>query len=194
VLTAVLAMVISPVGVGSWTSQLASSGPLAFRPVRNVDAGGTMTAPPTPDPRDRAAAALGDDGVVVDSVIHSPVADRPTVDVPANRPAVEVPAGEATAVGIWQLDPQISWFGPGFYGEGTACGVTLTESLMGVAHRSLPCGTLVTFMNIKTGATITVPVVDRGPYVGGRIFDLTGGACTALGHCWTGPIYYHLGP
>mgnify|MGYP001557908336 CR=1 FL=1 len=62
----------------------------------------------------------------------------------------------------------------------------LTTSLLGVAHRSLPCGTLITFRNPANGRTLTVPVVDRGPYVYGRQWDLTGGACLALGHCYTG--------
>lgn len=98
----------------------------------------------------------------------------------------------------WKLDPEISWYGPGFYGRRTACGLALTKDLKGVANRTLPCGTLVTFK--WNGETLTVPVVDRGPYVKGRIFDLTGGACMAFateqhpkGHCFTGPIYYKIG-
>jgi rare lipoprotein A len=63
---------------------------------------------------------------------------------------------------------------------------------MGVAHRTLPCGTMVTFRNPRNGREITVPVVDRGPYIAGRIWDLTGGACVALDHCWTGPVEWHL--
>ena len=92
----------------------------------------------------------------------------------------------------WTLDPEISFYGPGgFYGRRTACGLTLTKDLKGVANRTLPCGTLVTFE--WKGKTLTVPVVDRGPYVSGRIFDLTGGACTYLNHCFTGPINYRIG-
>jgi hypothetical protein len=64
-----------------------------------------------------------------------------------------------------------SWYGPGFYGNRTACGQTFTSRLMGVAHRSLPCGYIVTIR--YNGRYRTVPVVDRGPYVRGRDFDLT---------------------
>jgi rare lipoprotein A (peptidoglycan hydrolase) len=67
----------------------------------------------------------------------------------------------------------------------------LTKSLRGVAHRTLPCGTKVTFRH--KGRTLTVPVVDRGPYVDDRTWDLTGGACVALNHCFTGPIEWKLG-
>ena len=76
-------------------------------------------------------------------------------------------------------------------GNGTACGQTLTRSLVGVAHRSLPCGTKITFR--YGGQTVTMPVVDRGPYVSGRIFDLTYGACKQLDHCFTGPIEWRYG-
>lgn len=86
----------------------------------------------------------------------------------------------------WKLDEEISWYGPGFYGRRTACGLPLTTKLVGVAHRSLPCGTLIEFR--WKNHTIIVPVVDRGPYIQGRIFDLTGAACLALEHCFTGPI------
>ena len=64
-----------------------------------------------------------------------------------------------------------SWYGPGFYGNRTACGQTFTSRLLGVAHRSLPCGYRVTVR--YRGRSITVPVVDRGPYVRGRDYDLT---------------------
>ena len=90
----------------------------------------------------------------------------------------------------WIKDPEISWYGPGFYGKRTACGLKLTKDLLGVANRDLPCGTMVAFE--WKGNKITIPVVDRGPYVNGRIFDLTGGACTALEHCFTGPINYSI--
>jgi rare lipoprotein A len=64
-----------------------------------------------------------------------------------------------------------SWYGPGFYGNRTACGQTFTSRLMGVAHRSLPCGYLVRVR--YNGRMKTVPVVDRGPYIDGRDYDLT---------------------
>jgi rare lipoprotein A len=55
-----------------------------------------------------------------------------------------------------------TWYGPGFYGNSTACGQTLTENTLGVAHRTLPCGTEVSIL--YRGRTVTVPVIDRGPY------------------------------
>jgi rare lipoprotein A len=73
-----------------------------------------------------------------------------------------------------------TWFGPGFYGQTTACGQTLTPGVVGVANRTLPCGTLVK-VSYK-GRTLTVPVLDRGPYSNiGANWDLTAGAAEALG-------------
>lgn len=72
-----------------------------------------------------------------------------------------------------------TWFGPGFYGQQTACGQTMTPAVIGVASRTLPCGTLV-LVNYK-GHKLTVPVIDRGPYANnGAIWDLTAGAASAL--------------
>jgi len=66
---------------------------------------------------------------------------------------------------------QASWYGPGLYGNPTGCGGTLHPGRLGVAHKSLPCGTKVTFRH--RGRRVRVPVIDRGPYVGGREYDLT---------------------
>ena len=64
-----------------------------------------------------------------------------------------------------------SWYGPGFYGNRTACGQTLTPGTLGVAHKTLPCGTKVRLKNGKRRATVRV--IDRGPFIPGREFDLT---------------------
>jgi len=70
----------------------------------------------------------------------------------------------------------VSWYGPG---GTTACGQELTASTLGVASRTLPCGTLVT---LRYGhRTIRVPVIDRGPYVAGRAYDLTWATRERLG-------------
>ncbi|MDQ4064901.1 MAG: septal ring lytic transglycosylase RlpA family protein [Actinomycetota bacterium] len=55
-----------------------------------------------------------------------------------------------------------TWYGPGLYGNRTACGQRLTSDTVGVAHRTLPCGTKVAVL--YKGRTIVVPVIDRGPY------------------------------
>ncbi|HXS32576.1 MAG TPA: septal ring lytic transglycosylase RlpA family protein [Solirubrobacterales bacterium] len=72
-----------------------------------------------------------------------------------------------------------SYYGPGLYGGGLACGGTLEPGTLGVASKTLPCGAKVKFL--YRGETITVPVVDRGPYVAGRDFDLTAATRERLG-------------
>jgi rare lipoprotein A len=64
-----------------------------------------------------------------------------------------------------------SWYGPGLYGGQLSCGGTLDAGDLGVAHKSLPCGTKVTLRH--HGRAIRVPVIDRGPYAGAREYDLT---------------------
>jgi rare lipoprotein A (peptidoglycan hydrolase) len=71
-----------------------------------------------------------------------------------------------------------TWYGPGLYGNHTACGETLLPGTMGVAHRSLPCGTAVKFA--YRGRTIVTRVIDRGPYTRGNAWDLTYAAARAL--------------
>jgi rare lipoprotein A len=79
-----------------------------------------------------------------------------------------------------------TWFGPGLYGKKTACGQVLSHALMGVAHRTLPCGTPVAIY--FAGRTITVPVVDRGPFANGAHYDLTSAAANAVGMTQTSTI------
>ncbi len=114
---------------------------------------------------------------------------------PTRRPPVAqpVPQRAAFAKNFWRFDPDISWYGPGFYDSGTACGQRYTRTIMGVAHRSLPCGTLVTFRNPANGRQVTVPVIDRGPYVAGRTWDMSKALCDYLDHCYTGTIEWRWG-
>jgi rare lipoprotein A len=77
-----------------------------------------------------------------------------------------------------------SWYGGG---GGLACGGQLTGSTMGVANKTLPCGTLVTLR--YGGRSVRVPVVDRGPYVAGREFDLTEATKRALGFEGVGDVW-----
>jgi rare lipoprotein A len=70
-------------------------------------------------------------------------------------------------------------FGPGFYGHTTACGKVLKRNTIGVASRTLKCGTEVAVY--YQGRTMVVPVIDRGPYANGADWDLTMAAGRALG-------------
>jgi len=79
-----------------------------------------------------------------------------------------------------------SYYGPGLYGNGVACGGTLLPGTMGVANKTLPCGTKVKLR--YHGRTVTVPVIDRGPYVAGRDYDLTEAVKEKLGFPGVGTV------
>lgn len=81
---------------------------------------------------------------------------------------------------------EASWYGPGFYGNRTACGQTLTTSTVGVANKTLPCGTKLTLR--YRGRSVNVKVIDRGPYHGNREFDLTKRTKDKLGFGSTGTV------
>ena len=70
-------------------------------------------------------------------------------------------------------------YGPGFYGHRTACGTILRKRTIGVANRTLPCGTPVAVY--YDGQMLVVPVIDRGPYANGANWDLTMATGAALG-------------
>jgi hypothetical protein len=89
-------------------------------------------------------------------------------------------AGAPLTAQVTIFQPAIaSWYGPRFFGRQTACGTKLTRKTVGVAHKTLPCGTLVDLYH--GGRTLTVPVIDRGPFVAGRDWDLTQAAARQLG-------------
>jgi rare lipoprotein A len=81
---------------------------------------------------------------------------------------------------------EASYYGPGLYGGALACGGTLTPGKLGVANKTLPCGSKVTLR--YHGKTVTVPVIDRGPYAGNREYDLTAATKAKLGFPSTGTV------
>ena len=80
-----------------------------------------------------------------------------------------------------------SYYGPGLYGNRTACGQTLTPGIVGVANKTLPCGTKVTFR--YRGRSVTTRVIDRGPFHASREWDLTNGLKQKLGFGSTGTVW-----
>ena len=77
-------------------------------------------------------------------------------------------------------------FGPGLYGNRTACGYTLAHRTRGIAHRTLPCGTPVP---VYYGGRLAIfPVIDRGPFNAGVSLDLTSSAARKLGMSTTSPV------
>ena len=79
-----------------------------------------------------------------------------------------------------------SWYGDGFQGRATASGERYDMHGLTAAHRTLPMGSVVAIRSMTTGRTVTVRVNDRGPFVRGRVLDLSLGAARALGTVGTG--------
>lgn len=77
------------------------------------------------------------------------------------------------------------------WGRKTACGQTLRPATIGVAHKTLPCGTTVKFA--YQGHVVLARVIDRGPYVKGRAWDLTAAAAEALEFEGVGQVRYAIG-
>jgi rare lipoprotein A (peptidoglycan hydrolase) len=129
-------------------------------------------------------------GVRISTHFASPTADAVReFQGQAGLPSTGV-VGKATSKALTRSMDRAAatWYGPGFYGNRTACGKTLRTTTIGVAHRTLPCGTKVTFA--YHGRYLVAPVIDRGPYSGGYTFDLTGAAAEALGFSGSGNLRY----
>ncbi len=82
-----------------------------------------------------------------------------------------------------------SWYGPGFYGNHLGCGGRYYPGNMGVAHKTLPCGTR---LRICYRRCVTATVQDRGPYVGGRDFDLQVAVKQRVGFPGLGTIHWRI--
>ena len=74
-----------------------------------------------------------------------------------------------------------SWYGPGFHGRTTANGERFNTHALTAAHRTLPFGTMVRVTNNRNGRSVVVRINDRGPYVGGRVIDLSNASARAIG-------------
>lgn len=87
--------------------------------------------------------------------------------------AFAIPASASTGVA--------SYYGPGFAGKKTASGERFNPGGLTAAHRSLPFGTRLKLTNLANGRVVIVRVNDRGPFVGGRVLDVSHGAARVLG-------------
>lgn len=186
-LIAAFASVAVPGPVGSWAPSPDRTPSVdLFADVEMTAVRGPVSTTLPLDPGARSDGVLDQGSRLFEpNTANEPPQARPKAAQPEARPVVVVKP-------TWQLDRNVSWYGPGFYGKRTACGLAMTTTLLGVAHRTLPCGTKVTFKNPANGRVMTAPVVDRGPYVSGRQWDLTGGLCQRLDHCQTGAVYWRI--
>ena len=87
-----------------------------------------------------------------------------------------------------------SWYGPGFRGKKTASGEIFDDSKFTAAHKTLPLGTIAKVTNVSNGKSVKVEINDRGPYVDGRIIDLSHAAARALGMVDRGVAHVEIEP
>jgi len=100
---------------------------------------------------------------------------------PFARPPGDVPPVKGPSqVGI------ASWYGPGFHGRRTASGSVYDQHKLTAAHQTLPLGTRVMVTNLQNGSSTEVTVNDRGPFVKGRVIDLSYAAAQTLGMVGSG--------
>ncbi len=74
-----------------------------------------------------------------------------------------------------------SWYGGKFHGRKTASGEVYDQNRMTAAHRTLPFGTRVEVTNLRNGRSVVVTINDRGPFIKGRIIDVSRRAAGKLG-------------
>ncbi len=117
-----------------------------------------------------------------------------TGGIPGGTEPAPVPEPTTSTAGSWTVYKKATWYGPGFWGEPTACGMLLQPTVIGVAHRKLPCGTQVTFMH--NGVSIAATVIDRGPFKKGYAWDLTKKTANRIGflEVGSGPIQATVTP
>ncbi len=91
------------------------------------------------------------------------------------------PHGKTNKEPDFEQAGKASWYGPGFHGKKTANGELYNQNELTAAHRTLPLGTEVEVTNVKNGKSVAVAINDRGPYVRGRVIDLSRAAAIELG-------------
>lgn len=185
--------VLTGVVLGFGASRSIAGAAPATHPRGTLGVGGLTAAP-------MSSPLLADEKVSVDLAPSAAVLTVPSalaaapLAPPARassaRTAIRSASSRSTATtGGWK-SARVSWYGPGFYGRKTASGAVLSEGMMNVAHRSLPFGTRIQFE--YKGRTCIAVVNDRGPFVGGRTFDLGPGTATALGFGGVGTVKYRI--
>jgi rare lipoprotein A len=139
----------------------------------------TSSAPISTDMKHLSATYAAFTAAVLTAAVALPAAAS-TGATNGGASATPPPQGSTSQAQAADYKPvKATWYGPGLFGNHLACGGRLTHHTLGVAHKSLPCGTKVALR--YRGRTLVVPVVDRGPYSRGVSYDLTEATARKLG-------------
>jgi len=113
-------------------------------------------------------------------MVAAPVASAQTGGIPGGTGGTGEPTASSSSGPSYTVHQGATWYGgKGMWGRSTACGQILTPTTIGVANKTLPCGTQVTVS--YGGRAVTTTVIDRGPFHKGYAWDLTRKAAKRLG-------------
>jgi len=136
----------------------------------------------------RVLSSLAAAALLVANLAAAPVTDHPQTQVKTLPNAAAKKAKKQATAAKTVREPKpyqiglASWYGKQFHGKSTASGEDFNMFELTAAHRELPLGTYVKVTNLHNGKWIIVRVNDRGPYVSGRIMDLSYGAARMLNY------------
>jgi rare lipoprotein A len=132
---------------------------------------------------------LAEDALQATNRLRRLMGDAPPLrEIAGKPPAAPAPLVARVSVGPirFQIRGIASWYGPGFHGNRSASGEIYNQNALTAAHRSLPFGTKVQVTNLNNGRSVVVRINDRGPFIRGRVIDLSAAAARALGVMQTG--------
>ena len=127
---------------------------------------------------------LAEDALQVANRLRRQLGDAPPLREIAGMPKPQMPKlPQNIAFGPvrFSLSGMASWYGPGFHGRRSANGEIYNQNALTAAHRSLPFGTRVRVTNRHNGRSVVVRINDRGPFIGGRVIDLSAAAARIVG-------------
>jgi rare lipoprotein A len=106
---------------------------------------------------------------------------EPKPPIPNTPTSPSAPSDPSDVSVRYQFNGHASWYGPGFHGRRTANGERFNQYAMTAAHKSLPFGTRMRVTNLVNGRSVIVRINDRGPFIPGRVLDLSQGAAQEIG-------------
>jgi rare lipoprotein A len=120
--------------------------------------------------------------------------DAPPLEEIIGMPVAPQVAAEFSPERLQQLQTSgmASWYGPGFHGKQSASGESFNQNALTAAHRTLPFGTNVLVTNLHNGRSVIVRINDRGPFIRGRVIDLSAAAARVIGILNSGVAPVHV--
>jgi rare lipoprotein A len=135
-----------------------------------------VAVPPPPPPASTTTAPAGQPAGNIPATNENPAAGESSESADLAEPTI--PAGARPIVTETGL---ASWYGPPYHNRRGSNGEVYNMHAMTAAHRTFPLGSIVRVTNVKTGARALVRITDRGPFIPGRVLDLSLAAARKVG-------------